>query len=101
MLFNIVMVGCSVVDKSWKWLQGVKKPRAGANVFTSRFCGCIVSVDVDNNKKKKEELWHIHVVSNLKSMPGTLGNAANIGVCFFLPDPSCQPPQLGFCALVL
>ena len=64
-------------------------------------CICVISVDVDNNEKKKEELWYIHVVSNLESMPGTLGNAANIGVCFFPPDPSHQPPQLGFHALML
>ena len=50
-------------------------------------------------RKKKEELWYIRVVSDSESMPGTLGNAANIG--FFLPDPSRRPPQLGFRASVL
>lgn len=99
--FDIDTVGCSVVDESWKRLRAAKKPRAGADAFTGgRFCVCVVSVDADNNekKKRKEGLRYIHVGSDSESMPGALGNAA---IPFFLPDPSRRPPQLGFRALLL
>ena len=45
-------------------------------------------------KKILGGLQYIHVV-------GAVGNAVNTGVCFFLPDPSCWPLQLGFHGLVL
>jgi hypothetical protein len=77
--FDIVL-GCGVVDKSCSRLRGAKKPVVGA-VVTHCICVvldgcCIVGV-------------------------GALELAIDINVCFFLPEPSRRPPQLGFRGLVL
>ena len=81
-----------------KLLRGAKKPRVGVWVDEFTTCVCVASVNVDKDEKKKtmRELRYVHIVSI-----GALENAVcrvtgNIGACFFLPDPSHRPPQLGF-----
>jgi hypothetical protein len=76
--FDIVL-GCGVVDKSCRRLRGAKKPVVGA-VVTHCIC----------------------VVLDRRCVAGvTLELAIDVNVCFFLPDPSRWPPQLGLRGLVL
>ena len=69
-----------IVVESWRRLRGAKKPRAGADVFTTGSGRCRVCV--------------VQGVS-------ICGVGGNVSMRFFLPEPLRRPPQLGFSGLVL